>query len=98
MRGDLCRPRDSFACQRPGLPSGAWLCSSGQAGPAPWLDDVPVTGKICRSGLSRCTLAISTTRSGGGGCRYRPDLDVDQRAHLEPVLTALGLAATAELL
>ena len=29
-----------------------------------------------------------------GSCRYRPDLKVADRVHLEPVLSALGLSAT----
>jgi hypothetical protein len=66
----------------------------GQDGLAAWLDDVPVDWED----LPFAAVAVCFSHLHGpflwGSCRYRPDLDADQRAHLEPVLSALGLPAT----
>jgi len=66
----------------------------GQDGLAAWLDDVPVEWED----LPFAAVAVCFSDLHGpflwGSCRYRPDLDAADRAHLEPVLTALGLPAT----
>jgi hypothetical protein len=66
----------------------------GQDGLGAWLDDVPVDW----DDLPFAAIAVCFSDLHGpflwGSCRYRPDLDRDQRAHLEPVLAALGLHAT----
>ena len=66
----------------------------GPDGLAAWLDEVPVEWEdlpfaavaVCFSNLHDPFLWSS--------CRYRPDLDPADHAHLEPVLSALGLPAT----
>lgn len=66
----------------------------GQDGLAAWLDNVPVDW----DGLPFAAIAVCFSHLHGpflwGSCRYRPGLDGAQRAHLEPVLSALGLPAT----
>jgi hypothetical protein len=66
----------------------------GRDGLAAWLDDVPVDWED----LPFAAVAVCFSNLHGpflwGSCRYRPDLDAAQRAHLEPVLSALGLPAT----
>jgi hypothetical protein len=67
----------------------------GQDGLAAWLDDVPVDWED----LPFAAIAVCFSHLHGlflwGRCRYRPGLDADRRARLEPVLAALGLWATA---
>ncbi len=66
----------------------------GQDGLAAWLDDVPVDWED----LPFAAVAVCFSHLHGpflwGSCRYRPDLGAAERAHLEPVLSALGLPAT----
>lgn len=66
----------------------------GQDGLAAWLDSVPVEWQD----LPFAAVAVSFSNLHGpfmwGSCRFRPDLDVADRARLEPVLSALGLPAT----
>ena len=65
----------------------------GQDGLAAWLDNVPVEWED----LPFAAVAVCFSHLHGvslwGSCRYRPGLGAAQRAHLEPVLSALGLAA-----
>jgi hypothetical protein len=66
----------------------------GEDGLAAWLDSVPVEWED----LPFATVAVSFSNLHGpfmwGSCRYRPDLDAAEHAHLEPVLSALGLRTT----
>jgi len=66
----------------------------GQDGLAAWLDSLPVEWQD----LPFAAVAVSFRNLHGpfiwGSCRYRPDLDTTECAHLEPVLSALGLPAT----
>ena len=66
----------------------------GQDGLASWLDSVPIEWQD----LPFAAVAVSFSNLHGpfmwGSCRYRPDLEVADRVHLEPVLSALGLPAT----
>jgi hypothetical protein len=66
----------------------------GQDGLAAWLDEVPVDWED----LPFAAVAVCFSHLHGpfmwGSCRYRPDLAAAERAHLEPVLSARGLAAT----
>lgn len=66
----------------------------GPDGLAAWLDEVPVEWED----LPFAGVAVCFSNLHGpflwGSCRYRPDLDPADRAHLEPVLSALGLPAT----
>lgn len=66
----------------------------GQDGLAAWLEDVPIDW----DGLPFGAVAACFSHLQGiflwGSCRYRPDLGAAERAHLEPVLSALGLQAT----
>ena len=66
----------------------------GQDGLASWLDSVPIEWQD----LPFAAVAVSFSNLHGpfmwGSCRYRPDLKVADRVHLEPVLFALGLPAT----
>lgn len=66
----------------------------GQNGLASWLDSVPIEWQD----LPFAAVAVSFSNLHGpfmwGSCRYRPDLEVADRVHLEPVLSALGLSAT----
>jgi hypothetical protein len=66
----------------------------GLDGLAAWLDGVPVEWE----GLPFAAVAVCFSNLHGpslwGSCRYRPDLDPADCAHLEPVLSALGLPAT----
>jgi hypothetical protein len=66
----------------------------GQDGLAAWLDDVPVEWED----LPFTAVAVSFSNLHGpflwGNCRYRPGLGAAERARLESVLSALGLAPT----
>lgn len=66
----------------------------GPDGLAAWLDGVPVEWED----LPFAAVAVRFSNLHGpflwGSCRYRPDPDPATRAHLEPVLFALGLPAT----
>lgn len=66
----------------------------GQDGLAAWLDDVPIDWEE----LPFAAVAVCFSHLQGpflwGSCRYRPDLNADQRARLEPVLSALDLPST----
>ncbi len=67
----------------------------GHDGLATWLDDVPIDWEE----LPFAAIAVCFSHLQGpflwGSCRYRPDISADQRARLEPILSALGLPATA---
>ena len=67
----------------------------GQDGLAAWLDKVQIEWQD----LPFAAVAVSFSNLHGpfmwGSCRYQPDLDAAKRAHLEPILSALGLPATA---
>lgn len=67
----------------------------GQDGLAAWLDKVQIEWQD----LPFAAVAVSFSNLHGpfmwGSCRYRPDLDAAERAHLEPILSALGLPAIA---
>jgi hypothetical protein len=66
----------------------------GRDGLAAWLDDVPVDWEdLPFSAVAACFSHLHGLFPWGS-CRYRPDLDIAQRARLEPVLSALGLPAT----
>lgn len=66
----------------------------GQDGLGTWLDHVPIDWED----LPFAAVAVCFSHLHGpflwGSCRYRPDLDSDQRTHLDPILSALGLPAT----
>jgi hypothetical protein len=68
----------------------------GPDGLAAWLNRVPVEWQD----LPFTAVAVSFSNLLGplmwGSCRYRPDLDAAERAHLEPVLSALGLPAAPD--
>jgi hypothetical protein len=98
-----CKPqqRRVFVQHADITPSGRYLDSvaghlarKANVDKAAWLGGVPVEWED----LSFAAVAVCSSNLHGpflwGSCRYRPDLDSAGRAHLEPVLSALGLSAT----